>query len=64
MISDEKREQQARAERPVSYVSRFGHQRLDTRVMERRWRRDTAARQDSDSDQAVPGRRFSPRASP
>jgi hypothetical protein len=54
MISDQNREQQARAERTVSYVSRFGHQRVDPRVMELNWRRDTAMRHGSDSDQARP----------
>lgn len=64
MVSDQKPEKQAPTERTVGYASRFGHQRVDTRVMELKWRRDAAVRDGSDPDQAVPGRRWSPRASP
>ena len=64
MVSDEKRGKQSPADWTARSVSRFGHRRLDARVMELRWRRDAAPRQGSDSDQAVPGRRSTPRASP
>ncbi len=64
MVSDEKRGRHARPERTVRYVSRFNHQRRDTRVMELRWRRDTAVREGSESDQATPGGHSSLRASP
>ena len=62
MVSDQKRGTQGRPERTVGYVSRFGHQRVDTRVMELRWRREAAVREGSESDQAMPGRHSSPRA--
>ena len=64
MVSDERRGRQARPERTVRYVSRFTHQRVDTRVMELAWRRDAAVREGSEPDQAMPGRHSSLRASP
>ena len=64
MVSDQKRGKQARPERTVGYVSRFGLERVNTRVMELRWRREAAVREGSESDQAMPGRHSSPRAPP
>jgi hypothetical protein len=64
MVSDQQAENQARAERTARYVSRFGHQRVDTRAMELRWRRDAAPREASDPDRTMPERRQPRRLTP